>query len=246
MKLQDKVAVVTGGLSGIGAAIAQRFADEGARVIAADLSAPDAPLGEGPVAPFPLDVADEASVRRMAEAVLDKHGRIDVLVNNAGIGRNVPFLDHPVADFDRIVAVNLRGTFLAGQACAAAMARQGGGVILNIASISGMRGNPGRAGYGASKGGVVVLTQVMANDLAAHGIRVNAIAPGPIETPMLRGMGATAGGNSFLDHVPMGRAGMPDDIARAAVFLCSDDASYITGHVLAVDGGFLAVGVVAR
>ena len=246
MKLQHKVAIVTGGLSGIGAAIAQLFAREGARVIAADLSAPDRALGDAPVESFRLDVADEASVRSVADAVLARHGRIDLLVNSAGIGRNAPFLRHSVADFDRIIAVNLRGTFLAGQACAAAMARQGGGVIVNIASISGMRGNPGRAGYGASKGGVVVLTQVMANDLAAHGIRVNAIAPGPIETPMLHGMGSGSAGSGFLDHLPMGRVGSPDEIARAAVFLCSEDSSYMTGHVLAVDGGFLAVGVVAR
>lgn len=179
----------------------------------------------------------------MAETVLMRHGRIDILVNNAGIGSNVPFLEHTVEDFDRIIAVDPRGTFLTGQVAAAAMARQGGGAILNIASISGMRGNPGRAGYGASKGGVVVLTQVMANDLARHAIRVNAIAPGPVETEMVQRMGADTG---FVDRVPMRRMGAPDEIARAAGFLCSDEASYVTGHVMAGDGGFLAVGVLAR
>jgi NAD(P)-dependent dehydrogenase (short-subunit alcohol dehydrogenase family) len=246
MKLKDKIAVVTGGLSGIGAAVAQRFAAEGAKVVAADTGAPDAPLGDAPIAPFQMDVADAASVRRMADAVLARHGRIDLLVNSAGIARNIPFLEHPVEEFDRIVAVNLRGTFLVGQACAAAMAKQGGGAIVNISSISGMRGNPGRAGYGASKGGVVILSQVMANDLAAHGIRVNVIAPGPIETEMMRAMNTGSGGNTMLDRVPLGRAGTPDEIAKAAVFLCSDDASYMTGHVMAVDGGFTAVGLVAR
>lgn len=243
MRLEGKIAIVTGGLSGIGAAIARRFADEGARVIAADLSAGAEPLADAPIASCHCDVADQRSVHRMAETVLTRHGRIDILVNNAGIGSNVPFLEHTVEDFDRIIAVNLRGTFLTGQVAAAAMARQGGGAILNIASISGMRGNPGRAGYGASKGGVVVLTQVMANDLARHAIRVNAIAPGPVETEMVHRMGADTG---FVDHVPMRRMGTPDEIARAAVFLCSDDASYVTGHVMAVDGGFLAVGVLAR
>lgn len=246
MKLKDKIAVVTGGLSGIGAAVATRFVAEGARVIAADMSAPAGELGDAPIAPFQMDVADAASVRRMADAVLVRHGRIDLLVNSAGIARNIPFLDHPVEEFDRIIAINLRGTFLVGQACAAPMAKQGGGAIVNIASISGMRGNPGRAGYGASKGGVVILSQVMANDLAGHGIRVNVIAPGPIETEMLRSMNAGAAGNSMLDRVPLGRAGTPDEIAKAAVFLCSDDSSYMTGHVMAVDGGFTAVGVVAR
>lgn len=243
VRLAEKVAVVTGGLSGIGAAIARRFADEGARVIAADLSAEEGTLADSPIAACHLDVADPASVRRMAEAVLARHGHIDILVNNAGIGRNVSFLEHSVEDFDRIIAVNLRGTFLTGQVAAAAMAERGVGVILNIASISGMRGNPGRAGYGASKGGVVVLTQVMANDLAHHNIRVNAIAPGPTETEMVRKMGADA---SFLDRVPMNRIAAPDEIANAALFLCSDEASYVTGHIMAVDGGFLAVGVVAR
>lgn len=247
-RLAGKVAVVTGGLSGIGAAIARRLASEGARVIAADLSASDRVVQNGAAAPdgiepAPLDVANEASVADCFAAVIARHGRLDILVNSAGIGRDLPFLDTPAAEFDQQIAVNLRGTFLAGQAAARHMAAGNGGAIVNIASVSGLRGNRGRAAYGASKGGVVTMSQVMAVELAQYGIRVNVIAPGPIETPLVATLHTDAIRQDWLRQVPMRRYGTTDEIAGVAAFLCSDDAGYVTGHVLAADGGFMAGGI---
>jgi len=247
-RLAGKVAVVTGGLSGIGAAIAERLLAEGAHVVAADVSAPDRMAQNGAavldgIEPARLDVADEGSVTGCMAAVVARHGRLDILVNSAGIGRDIPFLDTPSAEFDRMIAVNLRGTFLVGQAAARHMVDGGGGTIVNIASVAGVRGSRGRAAYGASKGGVITLTQVMAVELAGYGIRVNVIAPGPIETPMVAAMHGEAIRRDWLRQVPMRRYGIPEEIAGVAAFLCSDDASFVTGHVLAADGGFQACGI---
>jgi NAD(P)-dependent dehydrogenase (short-subunit alcohol dehydrogenase family) len=235
MRLREKVALVTGGISGIGAAVVQRFREEGAIVVAADIQAVDGSDTQH------LDVADPESCNRAVAAVVARHGRLDILVNSAGIARDIPFLETPVETFDQVIAVNLRGTFLIGQAAARAMSA--GAAIVNIASVSGMRGNVGRAAYGASKGGVVTLSQVMAADLAPLGIRVNVISPGPIETPLLAPMMATSGAAEWRAAVPLGRFGTPQDVAAASVFLCSDEAGYVTGHVMAVDGGFLAAGL---
>lgn len=246
MRLEEKVALVTGGLSGIGEATARRFAAEGARVIAADVAAAPGDLGGGQIAPLRLDVADEDSVAACIGAIEARHGRLDLLVNCAGIGHDVPFLDTTATLFDRIVAVNLRGSFLVGQAAARLMARAGSGSIVLIASIAGMRGSTGRAAYGASKGGVVVLSQVMAVDLAEHGIRVNCIAPGPVDTPLVARMHDEAIRAAWTRATPMARYATPEEIAGAALFLCSDDSSFVTGHVLAVDGGFLGAGLARR
>jgi NAD(P)-dependent dehydrogenase (short-subunit alcohol dehydrogenase family) len=246
MKLDGKIALVTGGLSGIGAACAARLRSEGAVVVVGDLAAPPADIGkveEGGIASTWLDVADPASVAALVDAIAACHGRLDILVNSAGIGRDIPFLDTPLDVFDRLLAVNLRGTFIVGQAAARLMAAGGGGVIVNIASVSGMRGNAGRAAYGASKGGVIMLSQVMAVDLANRNIRVNVIAPGPIETPLVAAMADPSARDAWLRLLPQRRFGQPEDVAAAAAFLCSDDARYVTGHVLAVDGGFLAGGL---
>lgn len=245
MRLKDKVALVTGGASGIGAAIVARFAAEGASVIAADITASSTALtGEGPVQAIRVDVADEASVRAMEAAVRARFGRLDCLVNSAGIAALAAFLDTPVALLDRIHAINVRGSFLCGQAAARIMRDTGaGGAILNIASVSGLRGNAHRAAYGASKGALVTLTQVMAMDLAALGIRVNAIAPGPVDTPMAAGVHPPAVRAAWIAATMLGRYGTPEELAGAALFLCSDDASYVTGQILAVDGGFTAKGV---
>jgi NAD(P)-dependent dehydrogenase (short-subunit alcohol dehydrogenase family) len=250
-QLAGKVAVVTGGMSGIGAAVAARFAAEGAAVVAADISATATALPEGPaawaIAPLRVDVSDPASVAAMARAVLERHGRVDVLVNSAGIARDIPFLDTPVEVLDRIHAVNVRGTFLCAQACARAMRDAGtGGAIVNIASVSGLRGNSGRAAYGASKGAVVTMTQVMAIDLAEHGIRVNAVAPGPIETPMVAAIHTVEVRAAWERRTMMRRYGTPEEIAGAVLFLCGPDAGYITGEILAVDGGFAAAGMDSR
>jgi len=232
MQLKDKVAIVTGGVSGIGGAIAARFAAEGARVVAADVAAG---------APYALDVTDAASCAGLVQKVLAEHGRIDYLVNSAGIGADIPFLQTPVEQFDRIIAVNLRGTFLIGQACARVMVA--GAVIVNIASVSGMRGSTGRSAYGASKGGIINLSQVMASELAPLGIRVNVISPGPVDTPLVARMHDAEIREIYTRAIPMARYGTPEEIAGAAVFLCSDDATYVTGHVLAVDGGFMSAGI---
>ncbi len=245
MRLVDKIAIVTGGLSGIGDAIARRFAAEGATVIAADLATDAAQLDDGSIVPFQTDVADPASVDRLVSAVLAKHGRLDCLVNSAGIGADVPFLDTTIETFDRIIAVNLRGSFIVGQRAARAMRDGGGGAILNIASVSGVVGNVGRSAYGASKGGVVLLSKVMAVDLAAYGIRVNVLAPGPIATPLTDAVHTPAVREQWHERTILHRYGKPDEMAGAAVFLCSDDSSYVTGHVLAADGGFLASGLTA-
>jgi NAD(P)-dependent dehydrogenase (short-subunit alcohol dehydrogenase family) len=246
MKPQGKIVIVTGGASGIGAAIAERFAAEGAEAIAADLACAEDGLtggGKPRLHRHRLDVSDGASVARLVEAVLARFERVDVLVNCAGIGANKPFLDTPVELFDRILAVNLRGTFLMSQAVARRMPPDGGSII-NIGSISGLRGNLGRAAYGASKGGLVTLSEVMAVELASRKIRVNVIAPGPIETPLVESMLSPAERTIWTRRLPLGRYGTAAEVAAAAVFLASDEASYVTGHVLAVDGGFLAGGVI--
>ena len=244
--LAGKIALVTGGLSGIGAAVATRFAAEGARVIAADITAADGPIGDDAIAPAALDVADPGACTTLVDAIRRRFGRLDILVNSAGIGADLAFLDTPVDVFERVCAVNLKGTFLIGQAAARLMCEAAGGSIVNLSSVSGMRGNLGRAAYGASKAGVVVLSQVMAVELASKGIRVNVISPGPIETPLVAVVHDQAIRDAWGRFVPMGRYGQPDEIASAALFLSSDAASYITGHVLAVDGGFIGGGLVSK
>jgi NAD(P)-dependent dehydrogenase (short-subunit alcohol dehydrogenase family) len=242
-RLTGRVVLVTGAASGIGAAVARRFAEEGATVVGADLA--EIPAAPG-VEPQALDVADPASVDAAVAAVLARHGRIDSLVHAAGIGQEIPFLDTPLATFDRIIAVNLRGTFLVGQRVARAMRDVGGGAIVNIASVAGLRGSIGRAAYGGSKGGVVIMSQVMAVDLAPMGIRVNVVAPGPIETPMVTAMHDAAIRVAWQRQIPLRRYGEAHEVAAACLFLVSDEASFVTGHVLAVDGGFAGGGIVTR
>lgn len=243
--LQGKIALITGGLSGIGEAISQRFVREGAQVIAADLNTNAENLDDTNNAPLHMNVADPKSVQNGIDKIVSKYGRLDCVVNSAGIGKDIPFLETSLELFDQIVAVNLRGTFIVGQEAAKAMVKTGGGTICNIASVSGMTGNVGRSAYGASKGGVVVLSKVMAVDLAIHNIRVNVLAPGPVETPLVAKMHSDAIRQRWIERTPMARYASPEEIAGGAVFLCSADSSYVTGHVLAIDGGMLGAGLTA-
>ena len=249
MRLENKIAIVTGALSGIGAGIARRFRTEGATVVGGDLASAFTELAETEPRFFQhqLEVSDADSVRRLVDATRAHFQRIDILVNCAGIGRNLAFLETPEAVFEKIIAVNLKGSFLMGQAVARVMVQSArGGRIINIGSISGERGNLGRAAYGASKGGVDQLSRVMAVELAPHGILVNVIAPGPIETPLVESMLTAQERRLWTRRLPLSRYGAVEEVAAAALFLASDESSYVTGHILAVDGGFLAGGAIEK
>ena len=256
MTLKDKVAWITGGGSGIGLAGAIELAKAGCRVVISgrDAAKLDAAVqqAEGLGAPpgaigcAPLDVADSEAVRRVAQDVQSRLGRVDILVNSAGIAKLAPLAETSVALLDAILAVNVRGTMLCAQAAVPQMRARGGGRIVNIGSVSGRRGNKLRTAYGASKGAIVTMTQVMAVELAEHNIRVNAVAPGPVETPLTSGIQFASYRQAWSARVPLGRYGRPEEIAGAILFLAGPDASYITGHILDVDGGFLAGGLLAQ
>ena len=251
MRMQDKVVLVTGGAAGIGRATALRFAAEGAAVVICDLNqtAGQATAAElGPQAAFyKVNVTDQADVRQWVAAVIARYGRIDVLVNNAGIvrdGQLVKFKDGELAglmsevDFDLVIGVNLKGVFNCAQAVAPAMIQQGSGVILNASSVVGLDGNFGQTNYVATKAAVVGMTKVWARELGKYGIRVNAVAPGFTATEILSAMPekVIAG---MKARTPLGRMGQPEDIANAYLFLASDEASFITGETLRVDGGLV-------
>lgn len=242
--LAGRVAVVSGGSGGIGAAVAARFAAEGARVANLDRAAPAPGTQSLHIA---ADVADEAAVRAAFAQLDAEFGRIDVLVCCAGIARLAPLEDTDAALLDTILAVNVRGSLACARAAAARMRAQGGGGrIVLVGSISGQAGNPWRAAYAASKGAVVAMARALAVELAPDGILVNVIAPGPVETPMVAAMQAAGARAPWLARVPLGRYARPEEIAGAALFLAGPDAGFITGQVLAVDGGFLAAGVLAE
>jgi 3-oxoacyl-[acyl-carrier protein] reductase len=251
MRLKDRVALITGGAAGIGKATALRFAEEGAQVAICDV---DSKRGEktvkelGPDAAFfRVDVTDRGAVDGWVKSVLEKYGRIDVLVNNAGIVRDsllVKIKDGelsrqmPEDDFDLVVAINLKGVFNCTQAVAPAMIRQGGGVILNASSIVGMDGNLGQTNYIATKAGVIGMTKVWARELGRYNIRVNAVAPGFTATDIISSVPDTIL-EGMKKRTPLGRLGQPLDIANAYLFLASDEASFISGNVLRVDGGLV-------
>lgn len=244
MQNGSKVAVVTGGLSGIGAAVAKKLASDGMVVVIGDITARSSDLtGQNAVESCHVDVTDAASVQSFFSAVRRARPAVDCLVHCAGIGRVAPFLETSFEMFDSVLKTNLYGTFLVGQAFARLMKEAGGGAIVNIGSVSGLRGNVGRAAYGPSKAALHNLTKVMAVELAEHGVRVNAIAPGPIETPLATTQHAGVVRDAWTRAVPMHRYGQPEDVADMAAFLCSDNASYVTGGIFALDGGFTAAGV---
>ncbi|GGL36260.1 oxidoreductase [Caulobacter rhizosphaerae] len=237
--MEGKVVLVTGGASGIGAAVARRLDRLGARVTIGDLRAKPG----SPVETLAMDVTDPSAVQTVIDHVLEAHGRLDGLVHCAGLAKTAPFLETPLSVFDDLVAINLRGTFIVGQAAAKVMAAAGRGAIVNVGSVSGMTGNAQRCGYGAAKAGMIHLSKVMAVELGARGVRVNVVAPGPIETPLVAGFYTDTIRREWIDRMALDRFGQPDEVAAAACFLLSDEASFITGHTLVVDGGFLVQGL---
>lgn len=247
-RLKDKVTLITGGAAGIGKATAQRFQEEGAVVVICDVKEDvgQATADElGLAAFYKVNVADRQDVQRWVDDVVARFGRIDVLVNNAGVlrdGRLVVVKDGelvkqmPEADWDLVIAVNLKGVFNCTQAVAPVMIRQGSGVILNASSVVGIDGNFGQTNYVATKAGVIGMTKVWARELGRYGIRVNAVAPGFILTEMTLQMPEKIR-EEMVARVPLRKIGQPRDIANAYLFLASDEASYINGAVLRVDGG---------
>jgi 3alpha(or 20beta)-hydroxysteroid dehydrogenase len=242
-RLQDKVALITGGARGQGAAEGALFAAEGAAVVLADVldrEGHDAAESMGGSYKH-LDVTDEDAWRALIGEVLSEHRRLDVLVNNAGIYINAPLTQMPLDDYRRVIDVNQVGVFLGMKHAAPAMGESGGGSIVNISSIAGLRGSAGSIAYGASKWAVRGMTKTAAHDLAPLGIRVNSIHPGAIDTAMLQQVpAAEAGLERLVRRVPLQRVAEPEEVARLALFLASDESSYCTGAEFVIDGGTMA------
>jgi NAD(P)-dependent dehydrogenase (short-subunit alcohol dehydrogenase family) len=244
-----KVAIITGAARGIGLATAKRFFAEGWSVAMLDVeeerqAAEASVLGDDSrVLALVCDVSDPAAVDAAFAAVKARFGRLDAMVANAGTATFGPMLQTSLEEWSRVLAVNLTGVFLCGQAAARIMAERGAGAIVNIGSISGLRASTLRIAYGTSKAGVIHLTKQQAVELGELGIRVNCICPGPVDTAMALKVHTKEIRQDYHDHMPLNRYGLEDELAASIWFLCSDEASYITGQVLAVDGGFEATGI---
>jgi len=249
MRFSDKTVVVTGAAQGIGRACVEAFAAEGAKVVVADVDADKGERfvaelrGQGVQALFQnTDVGDKGSVQAMVDAAVAFGGSLDVLVNNAGIIRAGEFLELDEGDFDAVLRVNLKGSFLCGQAAARVMVAQGKGAIVNMSSVNAVLAIPNQTPYNVSKGGMNQLTNVMALALADKGVRVNGVGPGSIMTDMLKTiMVDQAARSKVMARTPLGRCGEPDEVARVVLFLASEDAAYVTGHTVYVDGGRLGL-----
>jgi NAD(P)-dependent dehydrogenase (short-subunit alcohol dehydrogenase family) len=249
MQPNAKVALVTGAARGIGLASAQWFLEHGHAVALLDIDGATLDAAAGSLGPaervlaLHADVRDPQQVAQAVAAVAARFGRLDALVNNAGIAVFKPLLDTAFAEWRDVMATNLDGAFLCTQAAAPLMLRGGGGAVVNIASISGLRASTLRVAYGTSKAALIHLTKQQAAELGDVGIRVNAIAPGPVDTAMAKLVHSAAIRRDYHDSIPLGRYGTPEEIAARIGFLCGDAASYINGQCLAVDGGFDAVGI---
>lgn len=249
MTFEDKVAVVTGAAGGIGRATAAALLDRGARVVLVDLpgtrlaDAERALTPRGDVAAVACDVTDAADVARMADAAARHWGRLDLLHNNAGIlGAHHPVLDYPLEELDRILSVNLRGSFLVLQACAQHMVRGGaGGAVVNTASVLGLRGTAQHSAYAMSKHGILGLTATAAAELGREGIRVNAVCPGRVDTDLNVGLDAVPGQAQMQDRRPIPRVARPEEIANLTIWLLSEEASFVTGAHYVIDGGITAI-----
>ena len=245
----QKVALVTCAARGIGLAVAKRFLADGWRVALLDIEhqllcgAVAALANPGNTMALTCDVSDADAVAAAMTAVSRRFGRLDALVNNAGIAVFAPLLETSNQDWNRILAVNLTGPFLCSKAAAPLMREHGGGAIVNITSISAVRASTLRSAYGTSKAGLAHLTKQLAVELASLGIRVNGVAPGPVETAMAKAVHTAEIRADYHDAIPLNRYGLEEELAEAVFFLCSDRSSYITGQILAVDGGFDAAGI---
>ncbi|MGW8285097.1 MAG: 3-oxoacyl-[acyl-carrier-protein] reductase [Candidatus Deferrimicrobiaceae bacterium] len=244
MQLSGKVALVTGSARGIGKTIVERFAAEGAVVVLSDVTNEAAAAetlaaivgggGKGMVEMF--DVGDAAQVDAAVQHILSEQGRIDILVNNAGITRDNLLMRLSEEDFDSVLRTNLKGTFLLTKAVSRPMMKQRSGRIVNLSSVVGQMGNAGQSNYSAAKAGIIGFTKSMARELASRSVTVNAIAPGFIMTAMTAALPENVR-QGFLDQIPMGKFGTPEDVAELAVYLASDGASYVTGQVIGINGG---------
>ena len=243
MRLRDKVAIITGSARGIGQATALKFADEGAKVVVCDvdIAGVDAVVQQvkaagGIAVGFKVDVTDKSGIAQMVETVLVQFGRIDVLVNNAGIVADAQFRKMTDEQFDRVIDINLKGTYNCARAVVDVMVRQGSGVILNASSVVGLYGNFGQTNYAASKFGVIGMVKTWARELGRKGIRANVVCPGFVETPILDSIPEKVL-RAMVERVPLGRLAKPEEIANTYAFLASDEASYINGAVVEVSGG---------
>jgi len=244
-KLEGRVALITGGAQGIGKKIAQRFISEGANIAVCDVklneaqsTAAELSSDGGDARAYMMNVADNVNVDEAVKKVMDDFGRIDICVNNAGITRDTLMLRMKQDDWNAVLSVNLTGTFNVSKSVVKFMVKARSGRIVNIASVVGVMGNAGQANYSASKAGVIGLTKTMAKEFASRNITVNAIAPGYIQTEMTEHLNEQAK-ETFLKAIPLNRPGTPEDVSGTALFLASDDASYITGQVVCVDGGMV-------
>jgi 3-oxoacyl-[acyl-carrier protein] reductase len=240
--LAGRVALVTGASRGIGRAIAQKLAGQGATVVAAArgdharAAVAELTAGGSRAEAMSLDVTDTAALQRAPEDIVGRHGRLDIVVSNAGVARDQLLLRMKREDWDAVIATNLTATFTLAQAAVKPMLKQRGGRIIAISSVVGQTGNAGQTNYAASKAGLIGFVRALAREVASRGITANVVAPGLIDTDMTRAISEKAQGD-WSSQIPLGRLGTADDVAAAVCFLASDEASYITGHVLAVNGG---------